>query len=273
MIIKFDKFNLNVEAPANLSSDGTYIFFLHGFTGSSKDWNRIIPLVNNNFIPIPIDIIGHGKSNSPDKLEYYKVESLVKQIKKITEYFTENKFVLCGYSMGGRLALSFANKYPNILKGLILESSTYGIKDESEKEVRKKQDKDVAKFIQTHSIDDFIDSWLNKEIFYSLKKLPEEEYNLIKKQKRLSNKVGLINSLLGFGTGSMPCLFNELKTLFLPTLLITGEFDQKFTDINKEMVKELPNAKHSIIKNAGHNTHIEKPKEFINAVNQFLIDY
>ncbi len=273
MIINFNNLNLNVEFPSFITQDNNYIFFLHGFSGSAKDWNKIIPLVNNNFIPVSIDIIGHGKSDCPDELKYYKTDSLIEQIKKITGCFTEEKFTLCGYSMGGRLALSFAAKHPNMLKGLILESSTYGIKNEHEKEMRKKQDKVLAEFIQTHSIDEFVDSWLKKEIFYSLKKLPEEEYNLIKNQKRRNNKIGLVNSLLGFGTGSMPCLFNELKNLSLPTLLITGEFDQKFTDINMEMVKEMPDANHSIINSAGHNTHIEKPKEFINAVNEFLRKY
>ncbi len=273
MIVKFDNVNLNIETPSLLSPDKTYIFFLHGFTGSSADWNNITPFINKNFIPLSIDIIGHGKSDCPDELKYYRVDPLIEQIKKVTENFAEKKFILCGYSMGGRLALSFEKKYPNILEGLILESSTYGIKDKTEREVRKKQDKELTEFIKAHSIDEFVEHWLNKNLFDSLKKLPEEKLNKIKNEKRKNKKTGLINSLLGFGTGSMPCLLDNLKDIKIPTLLITGEFDQKFSEINKEMAKELPDSKHSIINNAGHNTHIENPKEFINAVNEFLIDY
>lgn len=273
MIIKFDNTNLNIETSSLLSPNKTCIFFLHGFTGSSADWKNIIPFINKNFIPISIDITGHGKSDCPDELNYYKTDSLIEQIKKVTEYFTIEKFTFCGYSMGGRLALSFANKYPEKLKGLILESSTYGIKDETERVLRRKQDKELTEFIRTHSIVEFVEHWLNKELFDSLKKLHEEKLNKIKNEKRKNKKIGLINSLLGFGTGSMPCLYDELKSLTVSTLLITGEFDRKFTDINKKMVKELPNAKHSIINNAGHNTHIEEPKDFINAVNEFLINY
>ncbi|MCH8326873.1 MAG: 2-succinyl-6-hydroxy-2,4-cyclohexadiene-1-carboxylate synthase [Bacteroidetes bacterium] len=272
MIIKFDNVNLNIETPPLLSHNKTYIFFLHGFTGSSMDWNNIIPFIDKSFIPISIDIIGHGKSDCPDDLNYYKTNSLIEQIKKVTEYFTKERFTLCGYSMGGRLALSFAIKYPGLLKGLILESSTYGIKDETERELRRKQDKELTEFIKTHSIDEFVEHWLNKELFDSLKKLHEEKLNKIKNEKRKNKKIGLINLLFGFGTGSMPCLYDELKSLTVPTLLITGEFDQKFSEINKEMEKELPNAKHSIINNAGHNTHQEKPEEFITSVNNFLLN-
>lgn len=273
MIIKIDKINLNVEAPPSLPANKTYIFLLHGFTGSANDWNGIAQGINNNFIPISIDLIGHGKSDFPNELKYYQADSLVEQIKKITTHFTEEKSILCGYSMGGRLALSFANKYPGKLKGLILESSTYGIKDETERKVRRKQDKELTEFIQTHSIDEFADIWLDNEIFNSLKQLPKEKFNLLKEEKKKNKKRGLINSLLGFGTGSMSCLFNNLKNIRIPTLLITGEFDRKFSEINKEMEKELPNAKHSVIINAGHNTHIENTKAFINTINEFLRSY
>jgi len=40
--------------------------------------------------------------------------------------------------------------------------------------------------------------------------------------------------------------------------------------INSELVKVLPSAKHVIVENAGHNVHFEKPEEFVEVVNGFL---
>ena len=91
MIINFDKINLNVTEPHYLSTNKTHIFLLHGFSGSANDWNKITEGINKNLIPIAIDIIGHGKSDCPDELKYYKVDSLIEQIKEVTEYFTERK--------------------------------------------------------------------------------------------------------------------------------------------------------------------------------------
>jgi 2-succinyl-6-hydroxy-2,4-cyclohexadiene-1-carboxylate synthase len=68
----------------------------------------------------------------------------------------------------------------------------------------------------------------------------------------------------------MPPLFDKLISIKTRTLLITGELDTKFTEINSEMVKLLPKAEHKIIENAGHNTHLEEPKRFIEAVKNFL---
>jgi 2-succinyl-6-hydroxy-2,4-cyclohexadiene-1-carboxylate synthase len=68
----------------------------------------------------------------------------------------------------------------------------------------------------------------------------------------------------------MSPLFEHLKEVKCKTLLITGELDTKFTNINSEIVKLFPNAEHKIIKNAGHNTHLEDPEKFIKEVNKFL---
>jgi len=267
--IKFDNFELNVETPSKLLQNKKYIFFLHGFTCSSGDWSDVI---DKNFNPILIDLIGHGKSDSPKDLDFYRDDSQLEQIKKIISHFTDEKIILCGYSMGGRLALSFANKYAGNLSGLILESSTYGINSKLERDERIKQDNAVCEYINTHSINEFVNFWMNKDLFSSLKKLPEEKYNSVIESKIENNKIGLVNSLLGFGTGIMPSLIKNLKKIEIPTLLITGELDKKFTKINQEMMNEFPNAIHTIINNVGHSTHLENPSEFIDRINQFLSD-
>jgi 2-succinyl-6-hydroxy-2,4-cyclohexadiene-1-carboxylate synthase len=69
----------------------------------------------------------------------------------------------------------------------------------------------------------------------------------------------------------MEPLYNKIKDIPLKTLLVTGELDSKYTDINIEMVKLLTNAEHKIIKNAGHNTHLEEPQKFIEEINKFLL--
>jgi len=80
----------------------------------------------------------------------------------------------------------------------------------------------------------------------------------------------LANSLRGFGTGVMPYHASELVKLKIPTFLITGGLDDKFTQINLSIKKLSPSVKHKIISTSGHNTHLEEPKKFIDAVNMFL---
>ena len=68
----------------------------------------------------------------------------------------------------------------------------------------------------------------------------------------------------------MPYLSNEVKKIKIPVMLITGGLDEKFTQINQNLKKNFHSAKHKVIATAGHNTHLEEPKKYIEAVNGYL---
>ena len=111
---------------------------------------------------------------------------------------------------------------------------------------------------------------MNIPLFNTQRKISNEMLSQIREQKLENNKTGLANSLRGSGTGRMSPLYDNLKDISLRTLLLSGELDSKFTDINSDIVKHISKAEHHIIKNAGHNTHLEEPHRFIEAVNNFL---
>jgi 2-succinyl-6-hydroxy-2,4-cyclohexadiene-1-carboxylate synthase len=178
--------------------------------------------------------------------------------------------VLCGYSMGGRLALQFAVANPGLVKGLILESASAGIKNEKERDARTKSDEETAAFIESNSIEDFLTMWMDQELFGTLRRFSNERLKNLKAERAKNSKAGLANSLRGFGTGVMPYIGQELSKLKMPVILITGGLDEKFTRINQNLMKSFPKAKHKIIPTAGHNTHLEEPKKFIETVNAFL---
>ena len=261
---------LNVELFAEFNPTKETLFFLHGFTGSAMDWKKTAELVENSFNKIVVDLIGHGKSDAPTELEKYSPSSLNAQLLDIINHFTNDKVILVGYSMGGRAALSFASNHTDKIQGLILESTSAGIEDPAEREVRIKSDEELAEFIETNSIEKFIDHWMNLEIFGTQKRFSDEQLQKLRKEKLYNSSLGLANSLRGFGTGRMPYLGDKLSTLEISVLLITGELDSKFTQINKELVKKFPSANHQIIQNAGHNVHLEETVKITDTINRFL---
>ena len=270
MIISFKNINLSAELFSEFDSQKKSIIFLHGFTGSANDWKDVATNFDKRFNKVAIDLIGHGKSGSPANIEHYTLDSIIEQVEEVINYLRIKEFIICGYSMGGRIALSFAVKKPNLVKGLILESSSAGIKKHSDREERKNSDSELADFILKNSIEDFINKWLDQEIFGTLRRFSNEKIKRIKEEKSKNSRTGLANSLKGSGTGVMPYLGAELIKLKLPVLLISGGLDGKYTQINQNLSKLFASAKHKIISTAGHNTHLEEPKKFIKAVNEFL---
>ena len=271
MIIKYSDIQLNVETIINDELSGESVFFLHGFTECAKDWMPIASSLDKKFNYYLIDLIGHGKSDSPNENYYYYIESIVNQLKEIIISLSNRKIVLAGYSMGGRISLNFALNNPSLLRGLILESSTWGINEKHLRKDRILQDEKLAEFIDNNPIDKFIDYWMNIDLFNTQRRFSNEMLSQIKKRKLENNKTGLANTLRFSGTGIMKPLYNNIEDISVKTLLISGELDSKFTDINAEMVKLFTNAEHKIIKNAGHNTHLEEPHRFIEVINKFLL--
>jgi 2-succinyl-6-hydroxy-2,4-cyclohexadiene-1-carboxylate synthase len=270
LIVQTSKVKLNVEYFPFTKKDITFVFLLHGFTGSSKDWQEIIPQLNKKFSYVAVDLIGHGKSDSPNNVELYTEESIIQHLNEVFTHFIKDKFILIGYSMGGRAAASYAVKFPEKLAGLVLESTSAGISNEKLRQERVRSDEKIIRLIEGKPLEEFVDFWMNQDLFASLKNLPEEKMVKSKRLKARGQKIGLINSLKGFSTGVMPPLQDKLHLIKCKTLLITGELDKKFTQINSELVKSFPSAEHAIVKNAGHNVHVEKPEEFAKKVNEFL---
>ncbi|MCK9210973.1 MAG: 2-succinyl-6-hydroxy-2,4-cyclohexadiene-1-carboxylate synthase [Ignavibacteriaceae bacterium] len=251
--------------------DRQSVLFLHGFGGSSNDWDEIISLLGSEFQLIAIDLPGFGKSSKPRTDKFYQTDFLVQLIDEILCELKLVEVVLAGYSMGGRLALKFAHKHPRKVKALILESSSPGIKTKSERQLRIKSDAELISFINKNSLKDFFTFWQNLPLFASQKNLPiKKQRSILLNKINADSKIGLTNSLKNFGQGEMENLWNKLSEIKIPTLLLTGALDTKYSAIQLAMNKLLPNSSHKIIGDAGHNLHLEKPEVFVNLVREFL---
>lgn len=271
MSLKFDDIEFNIEYDAENLHSKTPILFLHGFTGNLNDWKFVENKIPNVFTPLFIDLIGHGKTSSPENMDLYSSSSQVQYLKKIIDKLKLNEIIICGYSMGGRLALDFAHEFPNYVNALILESTSFGIKDENESVERIDNDIRIAEKLNEMPLNEFLDFWFELPLFQSLKKLSEGKLNQIKNERiNSNNKIGLQNSLIGFSTGKMKNYFLFANNIKMKVLLITGDLDLKFTEIARTVLPVLQNGNLEIIHDAGHNTHLEKPEEFLKLINKFL---
>jgi len=270
MKFKSDSVNINFEYLNSFDRKKKSVIMVHGFTGSLENWREISTQLNNKFNYIGIDLIGHGKSDSPVVENKYTQQSVVMTIDDLINYLSIEQAILLGYSMGGRAALCYAVEHPNKLSGLILESSSAGIANAKSRKQRIKDDEELAKLIETEGMGKFVEVWMDKQIFNTQRRFSNEKLNILKKKKLLNTTTGLANSLRGFGTGKMSNISMLFNSIQCPVLLVTGSLDTKFTGLNKQLKQKLKKARHKIILNAGHNTHLEETKKFVKAVNEFL---
>src|SRR5690606_10157396 len=88
-------------------------------------------------------------------------------------------------------------------------------------------------------------------------------------ERRTGSAHGLASSLRLAGTGTQGPLWDRLGELRLPTLVLTGERDAKFTQLGERMAAAMPDARHVVVPGAGHSVHLEAPEAAAEVVLAF----
>lgn len=247
------------------STDGLpIVVFLHGFLGSSDIFKTLLEECKSFCNPVTIDLLGHGETEGAELHYRFSSKEQIADISKLIQEQLPSPVFLYGYSMGARLALNIALNRPELIQGLVLESGTFGIEVESERQARQALDGTRADQI-IGNFNDFLDQWSNMDLFKH-----DPNLDQLNKIQKAQNPFWMANSLLGFGTGTMPCLRNRMKEIIAPTLLFTGEFDSKFIRINQVMKKELQHAELIILPESGHRVHSKAFYEIAEHLKLFI---
>ncbi|EON71645.1 2-succinyl-6-hydroxy-2,4-cyclohexadiene-1-carboxylate synthase [Lysinibacillus sphaericus] len=245
------------------------IVALHGFTGSTETWRNLADALPQVRI-VAIDLIGHGQTAVPEQISRF---TMLEQLRDLEEVFNQlqlEKFTLLGYSMGGRIALSYAITYPARVDKLILESASPGLRSSEERKSRCERDNALAEKIAANGVESFVHAWENIPLFASQKRLPAIARQAIRLERLAQRESGLVGSLRGIGTGMQPSNWSLLTQMDMPVLLITGALDEKFCHIAIDMKALLKNAQHMTVNDVGHAIHVENPAEFATIVMKNL---
>ncbi|RKS00945.1 alpha/beta fold hydrolase [Flavobacterium sp. 102] len=101
---------------------GTAVVLLHGFLENKTMWKAFVPELSKKHRVITVDLLGHGETEC---LGYvHAMEDQADMLFALFMHLKVRKVVLVGHSMGGYVALAFAELYPDFMKGLFLLNST-----------------------------------------------------------------------------------------------------------------------------------------------------
>ncbi len=128
------------------SGKGTAVVLLHGFLENKSMWDFCIPKLTKKNRVIAIDLLGHGDTES---LGYvHTMEENAEVVHEVLKHLRIRKAIFVGHSMGGYVALAFAEKYPEKIKGLVLQNTTSKADNEEKKTNR---DRAIKAVKQNHT--------------------------------------------------------------------------------------------------------------------------
>ncbi len=259
-------YQFNYSFRGNL--DKPIILLLHGFMGSSNDFDAVIAYLTDRFCFLTVDLPGHGNTQVFGSEEYYTMSKTALALIELLETNKIDRCFLLGYSMGGRLALYLTINFAGYFDKVVLESASPGLKNPKERQHRTEQDNRLAAELKINNLTLFLQKWYDNPLFDSFRKHPDFAKAI---ECRLNNNpLELAKSLRNMSTGMQPSLWHQLDRLQTPLLLLVGDLDKKFVFINSEINNLCPNSQLEIVEQMGHNIHLENPKEYARIIEIYF---
>lgn len=246
------------------------LVLLHGFTGNRTSFDHLRPWLGSAVKAIAVDLPGHGETPLPSRKGREGFIETVEAVVQLVEQLGVGSVDLLGYSMGARIALGAALHRPERFGRLILESGSPGLRRRMERAERRETDGRLASFIRSQGVDAFVEHWESQPLFESLRRLPPERLEALRERRKSCTPEGLTGALGCLGLGFQPSYWKELHRQRLPTLLLTGALDEKFTLTARKMAAELPVVWSHTFQGCGHAPHLEAPEDYAREVLSFL---
>ena len=246
------------------SGDKPVLVLIHAFPQDHTMWEAQAANLRTDHRVFAPDVFGFGGTPLPD--EDWTIDSYADNLAAAMEELgIDTPFVLGGLSMGGYIALAFARKFPERLRGLILADTRA---DADTEEAKANREKTIAA-MATQTPADLIEQMLPKLLCESTRASKPEIVERVRTTASRQSREGVIAALKALRDRSDSTA--SLKNMPFPTLVIVGAEDAITPPALAEaMVKELPNATLEVIANAGHLSNLEQPEAFATAIRNWM---
>lgn len=258
MFLEYKGININYTDQGK----GNVVVLLHGFLENSNMWLPFLPHLTKKHRVICIDLLGHGKTECLGYL--HTMELMAEAVEAVLEHLKITRSTIIGHSMGGYVALAFAEKKPEALLGLCLMNSTA----ESDSQERKKnRDRAIAAVKENHKT--FIRLAVVNLFRPKNRSIYSDRIKEIKKEALQTPLQGIIAALQG------------MKLRKSKAKLLTGTPYKKLIMISKKdpvldynsLINQTKNTDTKIVVFPdGHMSHIENESAFLYELMHF-IDY
>jgi pimeloyl-ACP methyl ester carboxylesterase len=239
---------------------GTAVVLLHGFLENKTMWRELVPSLAEKNRVISIDLLGHGET---DCLGYiHSMEENAEIVNAILSHLRIRKAVFIGHSMGGYVALAFAELHINKVKGLVLLNST-ALEDSVERKINRDR---AIKAVKQNYIN-FVRMSIANLFSENNRDRLENEIENVKLEALKTPLQGIVASLEGMKIRKDRQFI--LKETDFPKLLILGEKDGVL--LYKDNASQIEATNTELISLPdGHMSHIENKVELEKVIASFL---
>jgi len=253
----------NVPIHFTDNGSGKAVVLLHGFLENLSMWKPLMPVFENRFRVISVDLLGHGQTGCVGYV--HTMEEQAAMVKEVLKSLQIEKAFFIGHSMGGYIALALAELHPELFQGLVLLNSTS--KADSKERVKNRDRAIVAvKENYRNFVRISVANLFGEDSRPRLQKEIEQT-----QQEALKTPVqGIVAALEGMKIRKDRGFI--LKEEAFPILLVLGKKDGVLP--YEETSNQIKNTKVSLkTLSDGHMSHLENTQSLIRILNEYFAEF
>ena len=242
---------------------GLPIIILHGLFGSSDNWHTISRRLGEQFQVFALDLRNHGRSPHSNAMNY---ELMADDIAEFFPAHNLQRACLLGHSMGGKVAMRFALRYPDLTAALIVADMAPKAYPPSHQVIFDALRKlDLASFRSRNEIDialapEVPDVAVRQFLLKNVARTDAGGFAWKLNLPAIERNYPALRSAITSG-----------RPFTGPVLFILGAKSDYLQDTDRDAILRLfPRATFKTISTAGHWLHADAPDEFVQLVAEFL---
>lgn len=241
---------------------GAPVLLLHGFAGSARNFRPQARALRDRHAVWLYDARGHARSDAPDDAAAYDAAAFEADLERVLAPAGAERAVIGGLSMGAAVALGFAQRHPERVRGLVLASFPPGGKQAHAE--------GFAAAIEREGLDA-----AGARFVWGPESGLDERGAALVRQGFLEHAPHALAHILRGYLAKLPAAREraaQLAGFEVPTLLVAGATDGPCVEAMQALSEALPHATRVVIPDAGHVVNLAQPRAFDAALEKFLAE-
>ncbi len=250
------------------------LLLVHGHSGTAHFWDYVAPAFSDRFHVVALTLRGRGRSDYAPKGRY-QVEDYAADLWELTQKLEVDRLVYVGASLGGLIGQWYAVAHPEQVEKLVMVDISGQVGDAQSPATPAQSLDDPEEFDSLQEAE----ACLRRRSLFARVNETAMQVMLQEGFKRTPNGAWtwtldrwLQEERTRLGNyGFFPRVWEEAAGIRCPTLIVRGGDSEVLTPtLLRRSQETIPNCQAVEIPGCGHFPYLEKPQEFIQALQQFV---
>ena len=250
-----------IQINYQIDGAGPWLVMSHSLACAASMWDEQVEALKHRYTVLRFDTRGHGASDAPQAA--YTLELLADDLRALLGALSVTSPHFVGLSMGGMIGMTYALKYPGVLKSLVLCDTSSRVPPDAQP-VWDERIKTATEQGMVPLVEPTLRRWFTEPFLARRNSVIERVAALIRNTPP-HGYVGCCHAIPKIN------LTDRLAAIKCPVQIIVGDKDVGTPVAMSEAIQRaIPGSELVVIPDASHLSNLEQPAAFNGALLKFL---